>query len=47
MKTPDSERLSYCLMSQADGDLLFDLDQNPQVMRFINEGQVDVIGKRR
>ncbi len=38
MKVESSERLSYELMSQDDGDLLYELDQDPEVMRFINGG---------
>lgn len=35
-----SERLSYRLMDDTDADLLFELDQDPAVMEFINEGKV-------
>lgn len=33
-----SERLKYALMSQDDAALLFDVDQDEEVMRFINGG---------
>jgi len=36
----DSERLSYSLMTEEDADLLFKLDQDPEVMRYINGGNV-------
>jgi len=39
MRILDSERLSYELMGQNDGELLFQLNQNPDVMRFINGGK--------
>lgn len=35
---PKSYRLSYKLMSEADKQLLFELDQNPNVMKHINGG---------
>lgn len=38
MKISDSARLSFKLMSREDADLLFELDQDPAVMRFINGG---------
>ena len=34
-----SERLKYALMSQDDATLLFDVDQDEEVMRFINGGR--------
>jgi RimJ/RimL family protein N-acetyltransferase len=34
-----SARLSYKLMTKADGELLFQLDQDPEVMRFLNGGK--------
>jgi RimJ/RimL family protein N-acetyltransferase len=34
-----SARLSYTLMTQADGELLFQLDQDPEVMLFLNGGK--------
>ncbi|WP_325050523.1 GNAT family N-acetyltransferase [Pseudoalteromonas sp. T1lg75] len=39
IKIPDSERLSYRQMTLDDGDLLFELDQDPAVMRYINGGK--------
>lgn len=35
---PDSERLSYRLMSRENADQLFELDQDPEVMHFLNDG---------
>ena len=35
---PDSNRLRYRLMDNNDADLLFELDQDPEVMRFLNDG---------
>ncbi|MDH5434013.1 MAG: GNAT family N-acetyltransferase [Gammaproteobacteria bacterium] len=43
MKIPDSERLSYTLMSAddtSDAELLYQLDQDPEVMRHINNGKL-------
>ena len=39
MKIKNSARLSYKLMDDQDIDCLFELDQNPEVMRFINGGK--------
>ncbi len=39
MKITPSERLSYRLMTLKDQNLLFELDQDPEVMRFISEGK--------
>ncbi|MFT2092852.1 GNAT family N-acetyltransferase [Paraglaciecola sp. 2405UD69-4] len=39
MNITASNRLSYKLMTKEDSNLLFQLDQNPQVMRFINGGK--------
>ncbi len=36
----DTARLSIELMSREDADLLFELDQNPEVMRYINGGKM-------
>ncbi|MCX7545949.1 GNAT family N-acetyltransferase [Marinicella gelatinilytica] len=33
-----SERLSYLIMDDTDADLLFELDQDPAVMKHINKG---------
>ncbi|KGK00634.1 GNAT family N-acetyltransferase [Thalassotalea sp. ND16A] len=35
----NSARLSFALMDESDAQLLFDLDQDPAVMRFINGGK--------
>jgi len=40
MKIENSPRLSFKLMSTKDADLVFELDQDPEVMRFINGGKV-------
>ncbi|GLX82865.1 GNAT family N-acetyltransferase [Thalassotalea eurytherma] len=37
---PDSERLTYGFITEQDTDLLFELDQDPDVMRYINGGKV-------
>ncbi|WP_395374312.1 GNAT family N-acetyltransferase [Marinicella sp. W31] len=37
---PDSERLSYALMDASDADHLYDLDQDPAVMKYINGGKI-------
>ncbi|WP_088331293.1 GNAT family N-acetyltransferase [Lacimicrobium sp. SS2-24] len=39
MQIHDSARLSYRLMDEHDGDLLFELDQDPAVMQFITHGK--------
>ena len=36
---PDSERLRYRLMGASDAPLLFELDQDPVVMEFLNYGK--------
>ena len=36
---PDSDRLCYRLMDENDGDLLFELDQDPEVMRYLSDGK--------
>jgi RimJ/RimL family protein N-acetyltransferase len=36
---PDSARLRYRLMGENDGDLLFELDQDPEVMRYLSDGK--------
>ncbi|BFM13377.1 GNAT family N-acetyltransferase [Simiduia litorea] len=33
-----SKRLTYALMDEADAELLFELDQDPEVMKYINGG---------
>lgn len=35
---PDSDRMRYTLIQDEDADFLFELDQNPNVMRYINGG---------
>ncbi|TQV89595.1 GNAT family N-acetyltransferase [Aliikangiella coralliicola] len=40
MKIDDSARLSYQQMSADDADLLFQLDQDPEVMKHINGGKM-------
>ena len=40
MKVNDSERLSFALMGPGDADLLFALDQDVEVMRYINGGKM-------
>lgn len=37
---PNSERLSFSLISEQEKELLFELDQDPEVMRYINGGKV-------
>jgi RimJ/RimL family protein N-acetyltransferase len=39
MNTFDSERLNYKLMSDRDADLMWELDQDPLVMKFISGGK--------
>lgn len=39
MKIANSQRLQFEMMTQKDGHLLFELDQDPVVMRFINGGK--------
>ena len=38
MKMNNSARLSYQLMTIDDAELLYQLDQDPEVMRFISDG---------
>ena len=38
LEIKNSDRLSYALMTENDADLLFELDRNPEVMRYINGG---------
>lgn len=40
MEIKDSDRLSYALMGEKDADLLFQLDQDVEVMRYINGGKM-------
>ncbi len=39
MKINNSARLSYQLMTANDAELLYQLDQDPEVMRFISDGK--------
>ncbi|KZN60974.1 hypothetical protein N473_23350 [Pseudoalteromonas luteoviolacea CPMOR-1] len=39
MRVNQTNRLTYRLLTPDDADLLFALDQNPEVMQFINGGQ--------
>lgn len=39
LKIDNSERLQFELMTEEHEDLLFDLDQDPEVMRFITDGK--------
>lgn len=40
MQIQDSARLSYRLFNENDGEELFQLDQDPLVMKYINGGQI-------
>ena len=40
MEIKNSQRLSYALMGSDDADLLFELDQDIEVMRYINGGEM-------
>lgn len=39
MQVNDSERLTFALMNENDAQLLFDLDQDEEVMKYINGGK--------
>ncbi|GAA5213638.1 GNAT family N-acetyltransferase [Corallincola platygyrae] len=39
MKIENTERLALRMMDQNDGDYLFELDQDPEVMKYINGGK--------
>ncbi|MCG9696690.1 GNAT family N-acetyltransferase [Shewanella sp. Isolate11] len=43
MQVASSERLQYEMVTHKDKHLLFELDQDPKVMRFINGGQPSTI----
>ncbi len=43
MKVNDSERLSFALMGPEDALLLFELDQDIEVMRYINGGKMSTM----
>jgi RimJ/RimL family protein N-acetyltransferase len=40
MNVRSSERLSYALMTEQDADILFQLDQDSEVMKYINGGKL-------
>jgi len=40
MNASDSSRLSYTLMTKNDTDIMFQIDQDPEVMRYINGGKM-------
>jgi len=40
MQIPNSERLRFELMTEQDAQLFFELDQDPEVMRYINGGKM-------
>ena len=39
LQVPDSARLRYRLMDSCDAPLWFELDQDPEVMRFLNDSK--------
>ncbi len=39
MYVADSERLSFRLFNQNDGELLWQLDQDPEVMKYVTNGK--------
>jgi len=39
MQVPDSPRLSFALLTQNEGHLLYELDSDPEVMRYISDGK--------
>lgn len=43
MLISDSDRLHFRLMNENDADLLFDLDQDAEVMRYINGGKANTM----
>ncbi|MCP3675465.1 MAG: GNAT family N-acetyltransferase [Gammaproteobacteria bacterium] len=43
MKIDNTQRLSFKLMDKDDANLFFELDQDPEVMRYINGGKVTSI----
>lgn len=43
MKIANTQRLQFEMMTQDDGPLLFELDQDPVVMRFINGGRASTM----
>ena len=49
MNITSSNRLSYKLIDESDSEFLYQLDQNPEVMRYINGGvkttREDIVNK--
>jgi RimJ/RimL family protein N-acetyltransferase len=45
IQIPESARLSYRLLTADDSELLFELDQDPEVMRYVNGGEVTTLEK--
>jgi RimJ/RimL family protein N-acetyltransferase len=43
MKIANTQRLQFEMMTQDDGQFLFELDQDPVVMRFINGGRASTM----
>lgn len=43
MNVKDTSRLSFALMDDNDAELLFELDQDPEVMRYINGGKMSTM----
>lgn len=43
MDITDSTRLTFRMLTAADEQLLFELDQNPEVMRYINGGKISTM----
>ena len=39
MNIPDTERLQYALIDESDAELMYELDQDTEVMRYINGGK--------
>ncbi len=40
MKITDSERLAYSIMTRDDAEIMFQIDQDPEVMRYLNGGKM-------
>ena len=47
MKIEDTSRLAIALMNEDDAELLFQLDQDPEVMRYINGGHMTTMKEIR
>lgn len=43
MQVSDSLRLSYSPITDSDAELLYQLDQDPEVMRYINDGKASTM----